>query len=359
MIKHPPHLPQKTCSVKQHENLCTLKIFVLYVIISFVSGIAGALVTFAWIVPNYNNSDFYLFKYNNPEFNQNEIADSILTKKFQYNTVKIFDKSGLIYENFYSENSFVDRAVLLSSNGWTVLFDPDFNYNKIKNWAVIDYRGLEHKIERAIFDSENGFVYVKLQGDEFHVVSFADLNNFDINDKIWLGGKNNLKRVIISGKEEKTQNFYWASESALKFKINENDYSAKLLFDDQGKLLGFLNKDLNIKSIWKVEKDLNNILANSVLSDLSIDFKGHFVKQESEAISENEDQNLIEGFYVSQLKKYISKDYVQVGDIILEINGKKITKENLAYQIYNLGENHNLKVWRKGEMIIINSGFQN
>lgn len=354
MINQPPHLPKKTCSVKLHNNVLTFKIFIFYLLISLFTGITGSIITFSWIFPNYNNSEFYLFKYNsNTDYNQNEQADNILLRRFQYNTVRIFDKSSKIYNDFYATDSFVGRAVLLSSNGWAVLYDPDFNYSKTKNWSVIDYKGIEHEIENTVYDSENYFVYLKLSGEEFHVVSFADVNNLDIGNKIWVAEKDTLGRSFVKERIVAESIPFWASDNYFLFKTDKINYKFNIVFDDQGKILGFLNEDATIKPIWKVEKDLASVLENSFIKQNDLDFKGYFVRQEQNLKIESDNTEMIKGFYVVQLKKYLFKNHVQVGDIILEINGREVNEDNLAYLIINMNESQTIKVWRNSEKIDI------
>lgn len=355
MINQPPHLPNKACSLKLHESMCTIRVFIFYIVIALFSGITGALVTYSWIVPYYSNSELYLFRHNTAsgDYNKNESADNILARRFQYNTVRIFDKSKKILNDFYKEDSFVGRGVLLSSNGWVVFYDPDFNYTKIKNWSVIDYKGIEHKIEKTLFDELEGFVYIKLSGEEFHVSSFSDLNSFVVGNKIWLSEKNTLSRSIITEKNNISKKSYFASENYFSFKTDKTNQSSKIVLDDQGKFLGFLNEDGTIKNIWKVETELKNILDNGNLAQNIYDFKGFFVSQDQNFKIESENKEIIKGFYVESLKKYISKDYVQVGDIILEINSKEINEDNLAYLVININKNHSLKIWRNGEKIDI------
>ena len=353
MIKQPPHLPKKTCSIKFRDNIYTLKVFIFYIVMTLVAGITGALITFSWLMPNYNNSEFYLFNYGENNSIQNESATSILNRRFEYNTVKIFDNNKKIYDDFYSQDAFIGRAILLSSNGWAVFYDPDFTFTKIKNWSIIDYKGLKHKIENTIFDAENNFVYIKLNGEGFHVISFADVNNLELGNKVWYSSPEVLKSVNIFSKEKVLEKSHWSSEDFYLFKIDEVNYNSNIIFDDQGKIYGFLNENFTIKPIWKVEKDISSILEDSSLSKLENDFKGFFVSQEKNDNLENENQELISGFYVKQLQKYVGDDYIKVGDIILEINGSKITKENLSNKIINLEEKHTIKVWRQGEILIL------
>jgi len=345
MKKWPPHLPYKSCSVLIRKTFLKLRFLLLYTFLGLLAGITGALVVFAWILPSiqFGDSSFFVNRNNFSLFNEFQYPDSQLIRNFGYTSVDIFDASRVVSDSFYSEDSLVAKAVVLSSNGWVVLHKPDFNFNMTNNWTVVDSRGVEQTIEKTLFDAHFGFVYLKLGGNEFRVVSFPEWKNLILGTELWTVG-NSWAKTTLGEYEMVEDSVYKAIDDYSRITLNIPADEGDILINEQGQFVGFVDSDGKVRSARFVEYALPSILENEKISHMGVDWKGYFVRQ----VTVLQDGESLLGFYVMN-----GGNGVRAEDIVLSINGERVFVNTLQQQILFSPDEFTAQVWRNGEKIDI------
>lgn len=163
-----PHLPSPSCSLLFHERVKRLPQLLFILFFSWLSGLSAALVAVVWLIPyqpfvsapsvyNITSSDTAL---------QTPLYITDLDARF----LRIYDTS---ISSQYGLSSFLAKTPILSSDGWTVVYDPSYVDGAHRPWRAVDANGKEYNAIAAVFDEETGLVYVRFDGTDLKAISFA------------------------------------------------------------------------------------------------------------------------------------------------------------------------------------------
>lgn len=327
------------------KTFSKLRFLLLCTFLGLLAGITGALVVFAWLLPSvqFGYSSFFVNRNNSSFYNEFQYPDLQLIRNLEYTSVDIFDSSRVVNSTFFSEDSLVAKAVVLSSNGWVVFHKPDFNFNMIQNWTVVDSRGVGQTIEKTLFDKQFGFVYLKLSGNEFRVVSFPEWPNLVPGTELWSVG-NGWNKTVLGDYKVIESDVYKAVDDYSRLTLSIQSDKGNILISEQGQLVGFVDEKNTIRSARLVEYILPHILENERIKYMGVDWTGYFVKQ----VTVLQDGESLLGFYVMN-----GGNGARAGDIVLAVNGEKISVHNFQKQILFSPDEFTAQVWRNGEKIDI------
>lgn len=344
MTQHPPHLPAQTCRVDTYHRLQNLKWIVFVFAAAFVSGVAAALVTVAWIAPIVQEpSGFYIGNYRGA--GDGGFLDLAIAQQVEQKTVKIINKK-LKTNKLVSENAEVTRAALLSSDGWAVAYYPAYALGMEKDWQAVDGQGLIYSIEKIVFDDFSRLLYIKISGQGFRINSFVDWQ--EVNEAVnwWTPGKNWQPAEVYRFKNAEEKQIA-ANHLTLFYRTDANLASGSLLFSNYGDFSGIINKDGFVIPSWLVENQINNLLENKKVVYPGIAWRGFWVN----GVEEDNKILPLKGFYVSDLGGKALSGGLKKGDVILKIEGQVVTNYTFVKQVLSAPKQFNLTVWRNGEEV--------
>jgi hypothetical protein len=252
---------------------------------------------------------------------KNKITHLITYKKSsEQRLMTVYDKKKKVEGKYYNKNSFVAESAVVSSDGWCVLFTPNYFLGQEKNWELIDYVGNSYQIEKIVYDKTNKLLYVKIPASGLRVMSFANWQNVEINTNVWSIGfaddwQANLLANILPRKE-KIVGYY--SDTQYIFSLSEMVSVSNILVDSNGQLLAFVDDDgQGLLPSWQVEKGINSVLEFGKLQFLDVGWQGSFVYG---VFGNNNSQP-------KQVYKMVKNQQIrlQVGDMFLEIKTGQLT----------------------------------
>lgn len=339
-MKNPPHLPAQACRVDTYYRLQNVKWLLLFAGLAFVAGASAALMISAWVLPL--SAPVVI---NPAVVSGNAVNDSRpenwLARQTGQRMLTIHDKRKKPGGEFYSPRSLVGQAAIISSDGWAVAYAPDYENGAEKNWEVLDYQLVGHKIETALYDKLDGLLYFKISTEGLRVVSFADWNGLAAGGGLWaVNGRdwqqNFIKRQVKSNNKE----LVTAWQPLYSFELFEQAPPGDLLFNNQGGFVGLVKPDNLISHGYIMEKQVAPLLGEGRLAYTGLPWQGYFVYDVGEAGQI--------GFY---LEKTAGASAIKKGDVVLQIQDTVVSPENLARLIWLAPEEVSAVVWRAGERL--------
>lgn len=322
MKKNAPHLPPKACRIDTYYRLQNIRWILLFALLAFIAGVSAALIATTWIMPQYETVS--VLDYNNHTVSYNR-PDPFLVKQSEQRLYTIYDKRKKTAEKIYSTESFIAQAAIISSDGWAATFVPDYFSGWEKNWEIVDYQNNTFSVKKVIYDDFSGILYFKTEIQGARVMSFPDWKNLQIGSFVWLISSDEWKDTYIKENDKiKTDKSFYVWNDQYKYYLYGSNVSGSVLLDEQGNFLGFLDSNGYVVPGWFVEKQTNNLLSQGVLSYEGVNLKGHIVK-----IAKENGVNL-SGFYLD----YSEVASLEVGDVILKINGQNIEADNISQLVW-------------------------
>ena len=348
MSKISPHLPAKTCHVDTYKRLVSMRWIFFVIIMSIFASVAASLSTIAWLVPMTGQSDFYLTNNENRVSGQGQ-PDSLLIRQTNQRTVNIYDTRQQLQSGFYKQKAKLFQSMLLSSEGWSVAFYPEYKWGEEKYWQVVDYQGIYYSVEKVVLDPTSRLLYLKIDGQGFRITSFVDGNSMNIGQSMWSSTLAEWKQVVLKK---------WSGNEPASWQIWQPQYfyelepqldNGSMVLDVQGRLVGISDEGNNLIPAWLVEQQIKTLLDKQTISYSGLPWQGYLVSG-----VEWEDKWLdVRGFYVSSAVAVLGVDSIVAGDLITKISGESIKPKQLAQQVYSSAEEFVVTVWREGEEIDI------
>lgn len=290
-----------------------------------------------WIWPKFADGDTWITSYTSPGFTRAQLENRV-QEEISARIVNVY-KSVVIFGGVSSLNKKMGDGIMLSSDGWFAMYQPNYDGN-LKNLYVTTQDGQVLQPEKAQLDKYSGILYVKIKDKQFKVVGFNDISSFSEDIFVF-------------------QNSYWYHDSMLypsfNYKIPHLDSAPVLLYslsgqfnagdvviDNQGRVAGFITeKNLLLPSFY-ITRILPKVLGQQALVYPSLGVDGWF-SEEQAIVSE---ERKVQGFLVTSV--WSTDNSLRRNDVILEINGRVVTVDNLWY-IINSSQTLNVKVLRAGK----------
>lgn len=344
MTKHPPHLPPKSCSVDAHTMWLSIKWLAIVLVISALAGVAAALAVVAWVVPIGGGS--YIVNRLGPATDSPQMLDANVVRQVRQRIIKLYDKRKSVGSGVYPESARVGQAMLLSSDGWSVMYDPAFKVADIKQWRGVDHQGDIHLIEKATFEAKSGLIFFKFKGTDFRVAPFISWETIQEGGYLW-SVDGTWRAVKIGDRRVVAEGTFNMSQVYARDTMNPVSDVGNIVISDKGDLAGFVGEDGELISAWFAQQLLPQILEKGSAQYEDVPVHGFFV----DAIETDGKWKDVLGFYVARVDR-VEKGGVRVGDVIVKINGKTIDQFGLHREVLG-AEELMLTVMRGGKEVEI------
>lgn len=347
-MSHPPHLPQNISAELRANAWERTRTIGISVFLSLAAGIVGALIVFAWVIPGgYAIDGLWVPRIQNTaNVSPYSVPDTSLVRKVKNMTVEVFLESKLMDNDFYTKDAVVGKGVMLSSNGWGVVYAPDLlNSGVISKIKIRDAQNTWFTPTSVVADKKNDLVYFKLSGTEFYVASFPDWRIIESGLGVWVYTHSEWRRQTIGNQIEISKEpIFSASDKRTRYTMLPLGISSEgLVISDTGSLLGFIVDDGTFNDAWIIENSIPELLQSGTIAFSDPEWKGSWVETV-------EGGKVVTGFLIDSVGK-TSMNGIKHLDIVREINGTPITETNL----YQLIREKSLKVtvWRDGALFDI------
>ena len=342
----PPHLPRKSCEIKTHQWLKSVWWILFVVFVAALSSLTLTLSTLVWFVPAFIPNQ--LITNTQKIFNgQKEELDAAILNKTKQRLWHIYDKREKIGGRFYSNDAEKLQAVLFSSDGWAIVYAPNYQKGLEKYWEAVDYQGISYKIEKVFVDSLSGLAYVKFAGDGFSFIFFADWNEISPAQTVWEISSNKRDKYIlekpVKAAEEKSY-FIWQPQFFYQLPISAE--SGNLIINNSGEMVGILDKNRNILYGWMMDNQFASILQYGLTNYTGVLWKGRMVHGYAK---ENDFIKKVTGFYVDNSPTRATDHSVGAGDLILRVQNRPVEDADLSRQILSAPENFSVTILRDGQ----------
>ncbi len=341
-----PHLPPSSPETVMSPSYYRIRMFVSMVVIALLAGIAGALVVVGWIFPSNYLSEGILIRgqqglsasfYSEPE-------QSVI-RKIKNSSVEVFRADAFFENGYYTKDAIVGSGVMLTSNGWGVVYAPQFTkMNVVPQLKVRDVQNVVYTPTTLVPDKSTGFVYFKLSGNEFYVGSFPDwrtlapgLEVFVYMDGVWR--KESIGDLI----QIQDTPIFAAAEQRMQYTLVPDMVSEGIVITDSGNILGFIDESRRLIDAWSIAShSIPGLTESGVVPVAKIEWRGRMVETV-------EAGKIIRGFMIESAGKN-SGDIIK-SDIIRAINGTPVNE----FELYRMVRETPLTVtvWRSGNIFDI------
>lgn len=346
-MEQAPHLPDKN----QNEDVArvdhmSFKYIVLILVISILSGAAAALTIEAWLLPiGYGGAQISIERSSSSKKQQEQELSQIKQQQLEQRLVAIYDNKKLVNGKYYPQGAKVATAAMLSSNGWSVLTKPNFAITQVQDWQAADNQGKLRDILKVRRDSKSGLIYIKLEGSGYRVNSIASWDNTSDRFKLW-GKHKDWSQWQLSKKDKPDTARSSITNPQEYYEARSNPDKSLPLFNKGGKLAGVLGNNGELIPSWYVSAQMNNILSDKKITYNFPNITGVFLTQK---VSQD-NMEPTQGFLVQE---YTNSGKIRKGDVIVEVDGRKINKENAARIIHNLSYPLEVRLLRNETVIEI------
>jgi len=312
-----PHLPDK----KENESTTSLGWFFLIVLLSGLAGMASALATEAWLTPTITGLSTNRISIQS-KTNQSKKLDSLTKEQVEQRTVKVYKKEEKIQNKYYKDN-FLAKAALLSSDGWAVMYYPEYVQGSFRRLEAMDSQGVVHEVESAVYDQQSKLVYLNLKGDNFRVSSIVDWNQVNANQPVWLYDQEWQKEKLGSKQKVVSSEVISLTTPIYKYSFIRSYKQGTPIINKQGELIGFIGSENNIIPAWYISSQMNNVLSEQLVNYDFPELKGIII---NDVVAEKNRTKSLNGVYITKSESR----KIRPGEIITKINGQEIDKKELA-----------------------------
>lgn len=351
--KLPPHLPAPMCNMESHQKWQRLKILLAATGIGLLAGLSGASMMLGWIWPRYGEGDTWAVSQN-----FSTLSKAQMDKRVSQEVVdRVFD----IYSNatafgsgsYLREQDLLGEAVAISSDGWLAMYFPSYS-GSYKNWQILSSEKVVYNPEKALFDRYTGMIYVKISskqqtsGLQFKVASFSgDIHSFDA---VFVYQNKNWNRSFVNFPVVDGGATHLDTAPAIFYSLDLTATVGSLVVNDQGRVVGFVNKNGLLLPNGYITSVMAGILGQQKITYPSLGVEGWFSLEQPIVIN----GEAVSGFAVN--KVWGKSSPLKKGDVILEINGKDITKEiESGSPLWYNNQAAKLKVLRSGKTLELES----
>lgn len=349
MKKTPPHLPPKTKDLIMKETYRSMSTVIFLILIAFITAIAGTLTTIAWIAPFSVSDTTYTFRTPRVTIEEAVQIDSVVEKQVRQRMVRVFDRRQKV-NTFYGDNAFVGQAMLLTAEGWAVLYDPSYVRGAHQYWEVVDHQGTVFLVEQSLFDDVSGLVYMKVAGDGFRAdVSFPEWSTLDTRTPLHALHAGNTDVVAIDGmvQNETLRKVYPLIESPVAYQLAGDVYPGDVVVSANGTFIGFADTDTHLIPSWFVSTQLQSLFEMGTVQYMTLPVRGYQVA----GSVQNGVMDTLQGFYVAESSTRISSTTLGIGDVIVGINGVPYAAESAARSMLFAPELVPVSILRNGEQV--------
>lgn len=344
-MSRPPHLPDAHLEQSEHDSLSrNISIFFITIVLALAAGVAGSLMVFAWVIPGgYMTEGQWVPRGQNSTITTPFVdPEAAVIRKVKNSTVEVFLAREILANGYYGRNAWVGDGVMLSSNGWGVVYAPKIANGSVPSLRMRDTQGTWYTPTSIVPDTVHGFIYFKLEGTEFYVASFPDWRIVESGMAVWVYERGSWKHQVLGARTYIDGSLsFRVSEERQRFELSPSGLSETgIVVSDTGNVLGFVDDEGRLHDAWMVEYSIPRLLGEGALTESVVDWTGSMV----ETIEEGK---TVFGFLLESLGGSESTG-LKRGDIIRTINGMPIDEYTVHRMIRATPVS--LQVWRNGQI---------
>lgn len=345
-MNFPPHLPPPACTVPTHRKLRSLWQVIFVVFISGLAGITATLVTLAWVIPTVGPIDSYMRIQNAAKRQADTILDPAFEQKTRQRLLRIYDSKTKVRGLYYSDDSFLAPAVLLSSDGWAAVHTDELKMPPLSQWEAIDSQGIPHAAVRAVAGDK--VTYVRFVGEGFRIMPYAAWDRIEQGASLWEIHDGMWRTVTIDREIKNPSDSVYPFMQTTAWRFLPSAGEKSILITAEGDFAGFGKEGSLIHPSWKAEYELRSILETGTIAYRTFPWKGFFVNQAQDGRAVRD----VSGFYLESAPK-MSGNSAQTGDVVIEINGVPVHPLTLPQTVLAAPDVVLTRVLRQGKEIIV------
>ncbi len=331
---YPPHLPPPACSLSAHERRERLKILLLGAALGLVAGISGAAIMLGWIWVPFDGANAWSVNVAHLGDTRSPL-DSRFTDETASRVVYVYrDASSLTPATFAKSDSLAGTALLVSSDGWAVLYQPRFT-GGIKTWRGIRKNGEVFAVEKALPDPATGLLYLKLAAVEKNSNDSSSPAPFPVSSfperlapgTILAVGQDNqwLATTVSYSRLSPTASSHSDSLPIERWTLDRTFMPGSPVVTAQGRLAGFIESDGSLLPFDAIQEVIGGLLSAEKIVYPTLGVEGWF-SDEQPIINGT---LRIDGFAVS--KVLAGNQRLRRGDVLTTVNGLIVSFPNLWY----------------------------
>lgn len=327
MTPKAPHLPAKSSAASAQKQIRSVRNIILISLLSVLAGATAALVTLAWFLPTIDSSDYIYFGHRPlasadapPTYNP------ALEREVSERQLMVFDTRKQTFDDTITDEAKLGKAVILTSDGWVVLYMDAAVVPAYQYLSGIDHNGVVHKAQQAIYDQYRNVLYVKFAGTDFLSQAFADWSRVGSDDYVWLtNGSWELGRISKLREPEARFNVWQYSVDYTLY--NDAPESGTVAYNENGRFVGFITSDGVLSLAWPIQLSFPQVAQTAEVPTVDKNWTGTFT----------------DGYIQSQTGIWINKPaflvtkvsgtdtLLEAGDLIVTVAGRSVSKESFAY----------------------------
>lgn len=315
-----------------------MKILGIVVVFGILAGMSGSAMMLGWIWPSVEPSA-WVSQYTRPGFSKDQLEDRVASEAVSKILSVHRGTIGSGAVNSLSKK--IGDALVIGSDGWLALYFPSYA-GDFKNLNALSSSGTVFQPVSAVFDKYTGILYLKLDSGQFKIFGFGnDLANLDdvfVYQDYW------RHAVVVNREYSAISMPHLDASPILAFELDQQFAPGSIAINNQGRIVGLISgRGLLLPSAY-ITNVMPQVLSKKTISYLSLAVEGWF-SDEQPIIRQDEK---IGGFMVAKVLN--QGNLIKKGDVILEIEGRVVTPENLWYNILN-NKTFKTKVLRNGKEI--------
>ncbi len=268
--------------------------------------------------------------------------------------MRIYDVRQKVRNEFYKDDAAVGQAMMLTSEGWAVMYAPAYVRGAHQYWESIDHQGMIHRISTSFLDPVSGLVYLKVEGDGFRGdVSFPDWDAIDIEKPILavsVGGVAPAALESLVPTSDTEEYDLW--KPRMVYTLAGDVTPGDVLIAEDGTFLGYVNEASEMIESWMVSTQLQSLFSQSKNEYRTLALRGYQV----DGVVADDAFASLKGFYVSNSPTRASTSTVATGDVVVGIAGLPFDEQTAARDLLFAGDTVRMRVLRNGniEELLVN-----
>jgi len=323
----------------------TFRALLVLIVLSFVVGMSATLVSIAWVIPQQvAHGPTYSVQVDARDVESRDLPQAV-RNNIERRVVTLFDKRKQLRSSLYGAEAYVATGVLLTSDGWFALYDPNYTKGKELAWDVHDARGQSHQVDRVVYDALSDIVYAKIEGDGFSLAQFPQHEMS--GEFVWGVGNNSWSGTFLEHSDAGLageQRVIWHPERYLK--LSGDLDPGTILFSEQELFAGIVDRDGNVIPAYLFELQVPSVLAEGSVAYSGLDVSGRYV---TKILSEETWQDR-SGFLITAASTKPTSSTVGVGDIITAVEGERVRAGQLSEMVLRGPSSVHVSVLRENKM---------
>ena len=348
----PPHLPPPTCSIDTHRRWGRLKLLIVATVFGLFAGVTGAFMVLGWVWPAIDEGDVWATTRYAAGLSKGQLEEKV-QREIGRKMIMLYSKAtetGSTTMLSYADR--VGEAIVLSSDGWSVMYYPSFT-GKATAWRALTTSGVMYRIDRAVHDPVSGLLYVRivpLEEGEGRVEQFQNVVEFATEvqpfDDVFVWQENDWKRSFVENEEViPFTKIHGESAPIRAYFLNKSFSPGAVVVTPEGRLVGISTHDQVVFPAFYISRLWSKVLQQGKVQYPTLGAQGWYNEEQPILLGSAR----VSGFVVEKIIGRAS--LLRVGDIITQMNGKEMTSANVWYTIE--ADSVRLKVYRDKRFIEI------